>query len=107
MGHLIQFDTGDDRVCRNITIINDQMCEEQNEEFLSNLTLVSGIQPITVTRTPTTIIINDTLEPECSKYGQYRVYCVIAINILYPPPQMRLQLVMSSLCIIPLRVREY
>ena len=69
MGYIIQFDTGDTRVCHNITIINDQLCEEQNEKFLSNLTLVSGIQPITVTRTPATIIINDTLEPECSKYG--------------------------------------
>ena len=64
---IIQFNTGDSKVCHNITIIDDQLCEEPNEEFLSNLALVSGMQPIDVIRTPATIIINDTTEPECSK----------------------------------------
>ena len=65
---IIQFNVGDVRVNHNITIIDDEICEDNpNEFFYSNLTLFSGEQPIIVIRPDALIVIDDTLEPDCSK----------------------------------------
>ena len=63
-----QFNVGDVRVTHTITINLDAECENApNEYFFSNLALVSGIQPMNLIRPRAQIIINDSLEPECSK----------------------------------------
>ena len=61
------FNTGDMLVCHTITIIDDNECEiDPNEQFFSDLFFVSGSQP-TIDPDRATVIINDTVEPECSK----------------------------------------
>ena len=67
MGELLQFNLGDERICHTITINQDDVCEEPYEDFFSDLILDSGIQPITVVQPRAQVIINDTIEPECSK----------------------------------------
>ena len=65
---ILTFNLGDERVTHTIIINQDDICEnDPYEDFFSNLALNSGIQPITVIRPRAQIIINDTLEPECSK----------------------------------------
>ena len=67
-GLVLRFDAEDGRVCHNITIISDIECEDPPEEFVSNLALGAvGVQPISLTNNPATIIIEDSSEPECSK----------------------------------------
>ena len=62
------FNMGDVRVTHTIVINQDDECEDDPyEDFFSNLALVSGVQPITVIRPRAQVIINDSLEPECSK----------------------------------------
>jgi len=62
------FGLGDTRVCHTITITNDDICEiDPNEFFFSDLSYVSGIQPITIDPERAQVIIDDTNEPECSK----------------------------------------
>ena len=74
---LLQFDVGEQRVEHSITIIQDAFCEP-NEGFFSNLALVSGVQPINLIRSRAEVIIDDDVEPECSKlwsnypYGSYQ-----------------------------------
>ena len=69
MSGQLQFNQGDTRVCHTITINQDEICENTpNEDFLSNLTLASGIQPITVIREHARVIINDDMEPECGTF---------------------------------------
>ena len=68
IGQLIQFNTGDTNQTHTITIAQDDLCEiDPNEFFFSNITLVSGIQPIDVIRPQATVIIDDIMEPECGK----------------------------------------
>ena len=65
---LLQFNVGDVRVTHTITINQDADCEtDSNESFFSNLTLVSDVQPIIVIQPRAEVIVNDDLEPECSK----------------------------------------
>ena len=65
---ILTYNQGDERVTHTIIINQDDLCEtDPYEDFFSNLALNSGIQPITVIRRRSQIIINDTLEPECSK----------------------------------------
>ena len=65
---ILTFNLGDERVTHTIIINPDDICENDTyEDFFSNLTLNSGFQSITVIRPRAQIIINDTLEPECSK----------------------------------------
>ena len=59
---------GESRICHNITIVDDDECEEPAEFFFSNLTLGAvGDPPISLTNTPARITIDDTDEPECSE----------------------------------------
>ena len=65
---ILTFNQGDERVTHTIIINQDDICEnDPYEDLFSNLVLDSGIQPITVIRPRAQVIINDTLEPECSK----------------------------------------
>ena len=68
IGQLIQFNTGDTNQIHTILIEQDNFCEiNPNELFFSNITLVSGVQPIDVIRSLATVFIDDTMEPECSE----------------------------------------
>ena len=65
---LLVFTMGAERVTHTITILQDDDCENNpNEFFFTNLAFVSGVQPINVIRPRAQVIINDDLEPECSK----------------------------------------
>ena len=67
-GDLIQFSRGDVTQTHTITINDDDLCEnDPNENFFSNIALVSGIPEIDVTVPRATVTINDTAEPECGK----------------------------------------
>ena len=67
IGQLIQFNTGDTNQMHTILIEQDDICETDPDEFFSNIILVSGTQPIDVIRPQATVIIDDSLEPECGK----------------------------------------
>ena len=62
-----ELNLGDERICHTITINQDDVCEELYEDFFSDLILDSGVKPITVVQPRAQVIINDTMEPECSK----------------------------------------
>ena len=67
IGQLIQFNTGDTNHTHTI-IRQDDICETDPDEFFfSNIILVSGTQPIDVIHPQATVIIDDSLEPECGK----------------------------------------
>ena len=60
------FNTGDTRVCHSITILQDNVCEsDPNEFFFSDLSHVSGQERINIDPPTAQVIINDTNEPEC------------------------------------------
>ena len=64
----LMFEVGDLRVCYDVEIIDDTICElESIEDFFANLAYVSGEQPIIIDPEMTRVIINDTAEPECGK----------------------------------------
>ena len=67
-GLVIRFETGEGRVCHNVTIIQDTLCEEPEEDFLVSLTPGSvGDPPISIINSPATVFIDDRSEDECSK----------------------------------------
>ena len=72
------FNPGITRVCHDIIILQDDICEsDPNEFFFSNLTLSSGMQPIIVFPPSAEVIIDDTAEPECKSYIHiYRIQCI-------------------------------
>ena len=45
---LLSFAVGDKIVCHNVTIYDDNQCEQPAELFLSRLSYVSGEMPITI-----------------------------------------------------------
>ena len=62
------FNMGDERVTYTTTINQDDECEDNPyEDFLFNIALESGMQPINVIQPRTQVIISDAMEPECSK----------------------------------------
>ena len=61
---LLMFDVGDTRVCHTVELVQDAICESFNEYFFSDLTYLSGMQPITLNPT-TEVVIDDSAEPEC------------------------------------------
>ena len=74
---VLRFEAGEGRICHNITLIQDGFCEDTPENFTSNIALGSfGVQPISVTNTPATIVIDDSSEPECSKDTTVSIMCV-------------------------------
>ena len=63
------FNHGDTQVCYTVSIIPDSVCEDTpNEQFHSDLAYVSGLQP-TIDPSTAVVVIDDTEEPECSKYN--------------------------------------
>ena len=64
---IIQFNTGDTVHNFTLTIANDGICEVPNENFIVNITVVSGIQPIFIITHRAHVIINDMNEPECGE----------------------------------------
>ena len=67
-GQIIQFNTGDTNQTHIIIITQDQICEiDPNEYFISNIVLVSGVQPIQVIQPQTNVTIDDSLEPDCGE----------------------------------------
>ena len=65
MGHILEFEIGQDEVCHNIEIIDDTLCEMPFEDFVSVLDYASGRMPIIITQSTITVYINDIEEPEC------------------------------------------
>ena len=61
---LLMFATGDAKQCHTVQIV-DNICENESEEFLSNLTLASGVSRIIVDPDSARVIINDT--DDCGK----------------------------------------
>ena len=56
-------------MCHTITILNDDECEKDpNENFFSDLSYVSGDQPIEINPARAEVVINDIGEPECGKW---------------------------------------
>ena len=65
---IIQFNTGDTNQTHTIIINQDQVCEDDpNKILFSNITLVIGTQVIEVVQFKAIVIVDDELEPECSK----------------------------------------
>ena len=65
---LLTFNIGDVRVTHTILVNPDTIREDDpNENFFSNIDYASGIQPIIVIRPCAEVIINDSMETECSK----------------------------------------
>lgn len=70
---------GETRVCYTLSILQDLVCEDTpNEQFLSDLAYVSGLQP-TINLSTAIVLIDDTEEPECSKCG---CQCVVHSHIM-------------------------
>ena len=74
IGQLIQFNTGDTNQTHTIIIRQDRICEK--EYFLSNILLVSGVQPIEVNPPQARVFINDSQKDaltgqSCGKNMQY------------------------------------
>ena len=64
----LSFQVGDQHVCSDIHIIDDDICEtEPVEDYFALLQYVSGDQPIIIDPSNTHVIINDTAEPDCGK----------------------------------------
>ena len=63
-GEIVQFNTGDISKTHTITIRDDSVCEEDDEQFFSNIVLVSGIPEIVVTEPRATVIIEPS---DCGK----------------------------------------
>ena len=68
---LVQFNTGDTKQTHTITIAQDLLCEDDPNEFFSNIALVSGTQPIEVIHPQARVIIDDSMEPECGKQSLF------------------------------------
>ena len=64
----IEFNVGDLNVTHTILISDDEDCEnDPNEHFISIIAPVCGMQPVNVIRPHAQVIINDSVQPECSK----------------------------------------
>ena len=57
---ILTFNTGNDRQCHDVEIVDDELCEEPSEQFFSNLALESGA-PVTVDPPTARVIIFDNL----------------------------------------------
>ena len=69
---ILMFAEGVDRVCHNVTILQDDDCEILRvEDFFSDLSYVSGDLPITIAPDVARVIIDDSNEPECRELVHY------------------------------------
>ena len=60
----LQFTVGDEKVCHQVVIIDDDDCEPSPETFFADLSLLTG-DLVTVLPNFTLIIIDDTNENDC------------------------------------------
>ena len=67
---LLIFGAGDDEKCHTVQIVNNDICEDAQEQFTSDLTLVSGIPLITVNPGSAQVVINDI--NDCRKCSLYK-----------------------------------
>ena len=65
-GFELAFNIGDDRVCHNVTISDDNECEQPAESFLSRLSYINGEMPIIINPEEARVFIDDTNESECT-----------------------------------------
>ena len=63
----VSFNAGDTNHILTLSITNDELCENSNDNFSVNIAVVSGVQPITISPSRAQVVINDEDEPECSK----------------------------------------
>ena len=63
----LAFPRGSSRACHIIDILQDDLCEG-NENFFSSLSLLSGMEPITIDPSTAEVVIDDSREVECCKY---------------------------------------
>ena len=86
-GFELAFNIGDNRVCHNVTINDDELCEQPAESFLSRLSYVSGQMPITIDPEEARVFIDDENEPECTGRCVDELYAVylslLTLNSLY------------------------
>ena len=69
-------------MCHTVAIMNDSICEiDPNEQFFSDLSYVSGIQPITIDPERATVVIDDTNEPECGKYRKCKMHSHTSLHL--------------------------
>ena len=69
INEVLDFTVGQDRVCHNISITDDDICDnDPNEFFFSNLELGSRGRRIDVDPEQAQVIIDDTNELECGKF---------------------------------------
>ena len=61
---ILTFNTGDDRQCHDVEIVNDDTYESDLEQFFSNLALVSGA-PVTLDPSSAQVIIDDNDDCKC------------------------------------------
>ena len=85
IGQLIQFNTGDTNQMHTILIEQDDICERPSEFFFSNITLVSGTQPIEVIYPQAIVFVDDSLEPECGKLWIQILLLHVVCFIIYLP----------------------
>ena len=62
---ILTFNTGDDRQCHDVEIVDDVISESEFELFFSNLALVSGA-PVTVDPPSALVNINDNDDCKCA-----------------------------------------
>ena len=62
------FTPGSTQECHNVSILQDERCEQPPENFFADLAYASGIQPININISTTRVIIDDSGELECSKF---------------------------------------
>ena len=79
---ILTFQIGETRQCHDITINQDEICEEPAENLFSNLQIVSGVQPITLINDVAEITIDDSTERECSKQANSSMYLNLALSLL-------------------------
>ena len=73
------FSVGDSRACRNISIHDDNVCEDDPNEIIVLHLVVSGSTPnISIDPATAEVVIDDTNEPDCSKLLRL-YYCHMCI----------------------------
>lgn len=60
---LLQFNSGESRVCYNVTIVDDDICEG-SENFFSSISVMTG-KSVSIIIPLTEVRIEDRMESEC------------------------------------------
>ena len=73
----LQFNSGDSRVCYNVTIIDDDICEG-SENFFASIAVMSG-ESIAITIPLTEVRIEDEMESECGQFIYIYIHTYVSI----------------------------